>query len=141
MSCTPRKSRWSDNEKNACGIIACVSSSFHFPSARNFHFWEAAVLCILHPDDRSKSVITLSTKRNSQRLLIAGLRSSQYAYSTYPVSRAERTGRWFTSRGGRFFFNVFYSRFPLVQLVSLTCYVVGLQTVNFTYYLSIYVSH
>ena len=83
---TPRKSRWSDNIKKSCGIIFCFSFVFHFPRGRNLHFCDIAVLCILHPDDRSNRVITLSTRRNSQMLVMAGFRSSQYAYSFYLVS-------------------------------------------------------
>ena len=89
---TPRKSRWPDREKKLCGIMCCFRWNLQLPSGRNLHFCDAAFRCILQPEASSKIVIILSTRRNSQRLVMAGLRSSQYAYRIYLVSIVGYTG-------------------------------------------------
>ena len=70
--------------------MCCFSSVLHFPKARNLHFWDSAVLCILQPEANSKIVITLSTNLNSHRFVIAGFKSSQKVYRMYLVSSGGR---------------------------------------------------
>ena len=86
FSITPRKSRWSARRKKSWGMCSCLRVLFHLPRARNLHFWDMAVLCILHPEDISNKVITLSTNKNSHGLVMARFKLSQKAYRTYLVS-------------------------------------------------------
>ena len=71
--------------------MAYIRVFLHLPSGKNLHFLDSAVLCIWHPDAISKTVITLSTSMKSQALVIAGFKSSQYAYKIYLVSSGQIT--------------------------------------------------